>query len=82
MYEFGLYQGFQFKEATEDDHIEDLGKAKFPGLIRSSYRINVDILAYRNPGDPVGVVNQQSSGFYSLLKFVERLLVQDDGRVE
>ena len=82
MNEFRLNQRFQFKETPEDDHVEYFGKAKFPGLISCGDGINVDILAHRDPGDAVGVVNQQSSWFYSFLEFVEGLLVEDDGCVK
>ena len=33
-------------------------------------------------GDAIGVINQQATGLDTVLKFVERLLVEDDGSVE
>ena len=79
--ELGTDNGFQFEETAEDNHVENLGDTHFLSLLSGSNLVDVDIFAGGLAGDSVGVVNQQAARLHSILKLVERLLVEDDGSV-
>lgn len=74
--------GFQFEEATEDDHVEDLADAELLGFGGSGDLVDVDVFAGGLVGDAVGVIDEVTTGLHSALKLVQRLLVEDDGSVE
>ena len=74
--------GFQFEEATEDDHVEDLADAELLSFGGSGNLVDVDVLTGGFVGDAVGVVDEQTTGLDTVLELVEGLLVEDDGSVE
>ena len=71
-----VHDGFQFQEATKDNHVEHLADAEFLSFGGSGNLVDVDVFAGGLVGDAIGVVDKQTAGLHTVLKFVERLLVR------